>query len=162
MLSEEVDFRVHAQSLPMWWWSQTFGLTTCFLWLAILISLQIFQSRHHNCSLVWFFMTVLASNLLILAHGCQNIDKLFIMNSYLAGCCIAKTASRRRHLSVLYTWVWKLSTAVQCCQNVDKLLQVYDDVFVAKGYEHIWASSGYRLKWAFCGSLNDVEARAYG
>ena len=36
-----------------------------------------------------------------------------------------------------------------------------DDVFVAKGYEHIWASSGHRLKWAFSGSLNDVEARAY-
>ena len=157
MLSEEVDFRVHAQSLPMWWWSQTFGLTTCFLWFAIPISLQIFQSRRYSCSLVWLFMTVLASNLLILAHGRQNIDKLFIMNS-----CIAKTASRRRHLSVLCTRVWKLSTAVQCCQNVDKLLQVYDDVFVAKGYEHIWASSGYRLKWAFSGSLNDVEARAYG
>ena len=36
-----------------------------------------------------------------------------------------------------------------------------DDVFVAKGYEHIWASSGHGLKWAFCGCLNDVEARAY-
>ena len=36
-----------------------------------------------------------------------------------------------------------------------------DDAFVAKGYEHIWASSGHRLKWAFCGCLNDVEARAY-
>ena len=36
-----------------------------------------------------------------------------------------------------------------------------DDVFVAKGYGHIWASSGYRLKWEFCGCLNDVEARAY-
>ena len=36
-----------------------------------------------------------------------------------------------------------------------------DDVFVAKGYEHIWASSGHRLKWPFCGFLIDVEARAY-
>ena len=50
---------------------------------------------------------------------------------------------------------------VQCCQNVDELLQVNDDVFVAKGYEHIWASSGQRLKWAFCGCLIDVEASAY-
>ena len=53
-----------------------------------------------------------------------------------------------------------VATVVQCCQNVDKLLQVNDDVFIAKGYEHIWASSGYRLKWAFCGCLIDVEARA--
>ena len=36
-----------------------------------------------------------------------------------------------------------------------------DDIFVAKGYEHIWASSGHRLKWAFRGCLIDVEARAY-
>ena len=36
-----------------------------------------------------------------------------------------------------------------------------DDVFVAKGYEHIYASSGYRLNLAFCGCLYDVEARAY-
>ena len=36
-----------------------------------------------------------------------------------------------------------------------------DDVFVAKGYEHIWASSGHRLKWIFCGCIIDVEARAY-
>ena len=36
-----------------------------------------------------------------------------------------------------------------------------DGVFVAKGYEHIYASSGYRLNLAFCGCLNDVEARAY-
>ena len=36
-----------------------------------------------------------------------------------------------------------------------------DGVFVAKGYEHIWASSGPRLKWAFCGCRTDVEARAY-
>ena len=62
---------------------------------------------------------------------------------------------------VLCTRVWKLSTAVQCCQNVEQCLQVNDNVFVAKGYGHIWASSGHRLKWAFCGYLNDVEARAY-
>ena len=36
-----------------------------------------------------------------------------------------------------------------------------DNVFVAKGYGHIWASSGHRLKRAFCGCLNDVEAHAY-
>ena len=36
-----------------------------------------------------------------------------------------------------------------------------DDVFVAKGNEHIWASSGHRLKWALCRCLIDVEARAY-
>ena len=36
------------------------------------------------------------------------------------------------------------------------------DVFVAKGYEHIWASSGHCLKWAFCGCVIDVESRAYG
>ena len=50
---------------------------------------------------------------------------------------------------------------MQVCQNVDNLFQVNDDVFVAKGYEHIWASSGHRLKWVFCGCLIDVEARAY-
>ena len=86
------------------------------------------------------------------------------MNSYLTSCSIAKIASRRRHLVVLCTRVGKLgtaATAVQCCQNVEKLLQVNDDVFVAKGYEHIWASSGHRLKWAFRGCLNYVEARAY-
>ena len=107
-------------------------------------------------------MPVLASNLLILAHGRRNIDQLlFPVNSYLPGCCIAKIASRRRHLSGLETktkYSLRLST---CCRNVDKLLQVNDDVFVAKGYGHIWASSGYRLKWTFCGCLNDVEARAY-
>ena len=37
----------------------------------------------------------------------------------------------------------------------------HDDVFVAKGFEHIWASSDHRLKWAFYGWLIDVEARAY-
>ena len=115
-----------------------------------------------DCSLVLLFMPVLASNLLILAHGRENIDKLFLVNSYLPGCCIAKIAFRRRHLSVLCTGVWKMSTAVQCCQNVDKLLQVNDDVFVAKGYEHIWASSGHSLKSAFCGCRTDVEAHAYG
>ena len=114
-----------------------------------------------DCSLVLLFMPVLASNLLILGRGRENIDKLFLVNSYLPGCCIAKIASRRRHLSVLCTGVWKLSTAVQCCQNYNKLLQVNDDVFVAKGYEHIWASSGHRLKWAFCGCRTDVEAHAY-
>ena len=36
-----------------------------------------------------------------------------------------------------------------------------NDVFVAKGYEHIWVSSGHRLKCAFCGCLIDVEACAY-
>ena len=36
-----------------------------------------------------------------------------------------------------------------------------DDVFVAKGYEHIWASSGHRLKWAFGGCRTDVELRVY-
>ena len=36
-----------------------------------------------------------------------------------------------------------------------------DDIFVAKGFENIWASSDHRLKWAFCGYLVDVEARAY-
>ena len=114
-----------------------------------------------DCSLVLLFMQVLVSNLLILAHGRENIDKLFLVNSHLPGCCIAKIASRRRHLSVLCTGVWKLDTAVQCCQNVEKLLQVNHDVFVAKGYEHIWASSGYCLKWAFFGCRTDVEARAY-
>ena len=103
---------------------------------------------------------VLASNLLILTHRRENIDKLFLVNSYLPGCCIAKIASRQRHLFVLCTQVWKLSIAVQCFQNVDKLLQVNDDVFVAKGYEHIWASSGHRLKLAFCGCHTDLEARA--
>ena len=98
-------------------------------------------------------MPVLASNLLMLAHGRQNIDKLFLENSYLPGCCIAKIAFRRRHLFVLCTGVWKLDTAVQCCQHVDKLLQVNDDAIVAKGYEHIWASYGYRLKWAFVVAL---------
>ena len=107
------------------------------------------------------FAPVLASNLLILAHGRQNIDKLFLVNSYLPGCCIAKIAFRRRHLFVLCTGVWKLDTAVQCCQNFDKSLQVNDDAFVAKGYEHIQASSGHRFKWAFCGCLNDVEACVY-
>ena len=43
--------------------------------------------------------------------------------------------------------------------NIVKILN--DDVFVTKGYEHIWASSGHRLNWAFCGCLIDVEARAY-
>ena len=79
--------------------------------------------------LVVLFMPVITSSL---AHGRQNIDKLFLVNSYLAGCCIAKIASRRRHLLVLCTRVCKLSTAataVQCCQNFDKLLQVNDDVF---------------------------------
>ena len=36
-----------------------------------------------------------------------------------------------------------------------------DDIFVAKGYEHIWASSGHRLKGVVCGCHIDVEARAY-
>ena len=72
-----------------------------------------------DCSLVLLFMPVFASNFLILAHGRENIDKLFLVNSYLRGCCIAKIASRRRHLSDLCTGVWKLNTAVQLCQNVD-------------------------------------------
>ena len=103
-------------------------------------------------SLVLLFTLVLASNLLILVHGQQNIDTLFLVNSYL-GCCIAKIAFRRTHLFVLCTGVWKLDAAVQCCQNVDKLLQVNDEAFIAKGYEHIWASSGHHLKWAFCVAL---------
>ena len=117
----------------------------------------------HRATVAWFFCScpVLASNLLILTHQRENIDKLFLVNSYLPGCCIAKIANRRRHLFVLCTRVWKLSTAVQCCQNIDKLLQVNNDVFVAKGYEHIWASSGHRLKLAFCGCRTDVEARVY-
>ena len=114
-----------------------------------------------DCSFVLLLTPLLASNLLILAHRRQSIDKLFLVNSYLPGCCIAKIAFRRRHIFVLCTGVWKLDTAVQCCQNVDKLLQVNDDAFDAKGSEHIWASSGHRLKWAFCGCLNDVEARVY-
>ena len=112
-------------------------------------------------SVVLLSMSVFASNLLILAHGRQNIVKVFLVNSQLPGCCLAKIAFRRRYLFVLYIRVWKLSTAVQCYQNFDKLLQVNGDVFVAKGYEHIWDSSGHRLKLAFCGCLNDVEARAY-
>ena len=103
---------------------------------------------------------VLASNILILTHQHENIDKLFLVNSYLPGCCIAKIVSRQRHLFVLCTRVWKLSIAVQCFQNIDKLLQVNDDVFVAKGYEHIWASSGHCWKWAFCGCRTDLEACA--
>ena len=152
-------------------------------WFVIPISLQIFQSWWYSCDgrpecvqcvgtsslsrlterLIWFCCScpVLASNLLILTQRRENIDKLFLVNSYLPGCCIIKIASRWRHLSVLCTGVWKLSTAVQCCQHVDKLLQVNDDVFVAKGYEHMWASSGHRLKWAFCGCRTDVEVRAY-
>ena len=85
-----------------------------------------------DCSLVLLFMPVYASNFLILAHGRENIDKLFLVNSYLRGCCIAKIASRRRHLYDLCTGVWKLSKTVQCCQNVDKLLQVNDDVSLPK------------------------------
>ena len=46
-----------------------------------------------DCSLVLLFMPVLASNLLILAHGRENIDNLFLVNSYLPGCCIAKIVS---------------------------------------------------------------------
>ena len=99
-----------------------------------------------DCSLVLLSMPVLASNLLILANGRQNIDKLFIVNSHLPSCCIAKIASRWRHVFVLCLRIWRRNTAVQCCQNVDKLLQMNNDVFVVKGYEHILASSSHRLK----------------
>ena len=140
-----------------------------YMYIAVKADLNVYSAlvrlahliSQSDCNLVLLFMPVLASNFLILAHGRQNIDKLFLVNLYLPGCCIAKLASRRRHLFVLCTRVWKLSIAVQCCQNVDNILPVNDVVFVAKGYEHIWASSSHRLKWTFCGCLNDVEARAY-
>ena len=54
-----------------------------------------------------------------------------------------------------------IGNLIQCCQNVDKWLQLNYDIFVAKGYEHSWASSGHRLKWAFCGCHIDAEPRPY-
>ena len=94
-----------------------------------------------DCSLVLLFMPVLASNLLILAHGRKNID--IVSSEFLFTRLLHCQDSLKADVSinfVLCTGVWKLNTAVLCCQNGDKLLQVNDDVFVAKGYEHIWAS----------------------
>ena len=71
-----------------------------------------------DCSLVLLFMPVLGSNLLILAHGRENIDKLFLVNSYLPDCCIAKIASKaeasiwsvHRGLETVYSCTVKMLT----------------------------------------------------
>ena len=85
------------------------------------------------CSSVLLFMPVLASNFVILAHGRQTSINCFKWIRIYPGAALPRYPSG----GGLY------------------------EVFVAKGYEHIWASSGHHLKWAFCGCLNDLEAHAY-
>ena len=55
-----------------------------------------------DCTLVLLFTPVLPSNRLTLANRRQNIDNLFLVNSYLPGCCFAKIASRWRRLLILF------------------------------------------------------------
>ena len=74
-----------------------------------------------DCILVLLLTPVLASNLLILAHGRQNIDKLFLVNSYLPGCCIAQIGLQAgASICSVHTGLETgYGCAYNCFQNVD-------------------------------------------
>ena len=69
----------------------------------------------------------------------MNIDKLLLV--YCQDTIQAAPAVRSVHK--------RLETYFCVVEIVDKLFQVNDNVFVAKGYEHIWTFSSHRLKWVF-------------